>query len=380
MHCLLESGVCVCQQDCNGNNIAHNLITQIFYYPDQEEVIVANFKTLLNNINLESQKEMLYTENMFGLRPIEFAAQHGCYKMFQTIMDTPNIYLYKVEIKGLAKYTWYNITDYEGFHPGVRSSKSPLLLLTFADKGLIGEGWCQLTERQYMKKWSRSKFIYNLPFLLMLMFIRLIYIVSWFVLDMDTSWYDDYQHSNATTFCRPNYTVVLSKDAKFWISVYLVCHSGLIIILDVYENIMIFGKAQWAVWSTISGKKSLRVQFFFYRWSNFIFAVFVTCYVVVHQLNTTAANVPFLDYMRVVCPALAAWSFMYFIQLVPSIGYFVITIQVMQKDLLHFFIIYFVIPFMHSFQIVVNSNTKLSLTAMPSLKLFKLFTVYFESC
>ena len=66
-----------------------------------------------------------------------------------------------------------------------------------------------------------------------------------------------------------------------------------------------------------------------------------------------------MDYFRVVCPVLGVWAIMYFIQLLPSIGHFVITIQVMLTDMLHFFMIYalIIIPFMHSFQVIINNHS-----------------------
>ena len=362
MKCLLTSGVCVCQQDCSGNNIAHNLIIQIYYHPQQEEVIVSNFKTLLDNVDHESMKEMLHTENKFGLRPLEFAAQHGCCEMYQTIMDTSGIYLYKEEVKGLTRYTWYDVTDYEGFHKDVRRDKSPLLLFTFCDETIMkSDGMGKLKKRQYIRQWSHAKLFCNLPFILMLLLLRLTYILCWFVLDMDTSWYDIpevYIPGNTTSHCRPEYAITISKEALFWLGIYLIIYSVSVILLDIYESTMMFANCQWPLWYTVSGKKSLVTQVLFYRYSNCIFSLFVLIYVIV-GLNVNNSEVPFFDYARVFCPALAVWSIMYFIQLLPAIGHFVITVQLMLIDLLHFFIIYglLVIPFMHSFQIVINSNT-----------------------
>ena len=59
------------------------------------------------------------------------------------------------------------------------------------------------------------------------------------------------------------------------------------------------------------------------------------------------------------CPIMAIWNILQVIQLLPSIGPFVITIYNILGDVLNFSVIYLImmIPFLHSFQTVINSNT-----------------------
>ena len=68
----------------------------------------------------------------------------------------------------------------------------------------------------------------------------------------------------------------------------------------------------------------------------------------------------FLDTTCVISPVLAIWSLMYFVQLLPSIGHF-ITIQAILVESVPFSVVFilFLIPFMHTFQIIINTNSKI---------------------
>ena len=362
MKILLDEGTYTCQQDKNGNNIAHSLIAKLYYFPELEDTIVNNFKSLLDMLTVNQIKDMLYQENKFNLRPLEFAAQHGSCKMFQVMMDTPGVYLYKTDMKGLTLYKHYDITDYEGDLADARRNKSPLLYFTFIDKRFVtNEGQIKFNTSSHMVHWSMTKFKSSIPALMLLFLLRFIYIIGYFVNDMDTSFFDDdkdYIPGNTTKHCRANYAIVLSVKTKYCLHAYLIVHSAAVILLDIYETAGIFSKAQWPIWNMLDDMKSLYNQVFFYKYSNMAFSIFVTITICLSYYDSPVIH-DILDVLRVICPTLVIWHTFYFIQLIPSIGYFVITIQLILVDLLHFMIIFplMFIPFMHSFQSVINTNT-----------------------
>ena len=123
---LLEAGVCPKQVDCHGNNVVHSMIAFLHYHSDMEDAIIAKFQLLVDSLNVDVMKEILHHENSFGLRPIEFAAQHGQSSMVLTIMNAPGVYLTKQQQCGLTTFKWYNITDYEIEGKNTRRYKSPL--------------------------------------------------------------------------------------------------------------------------------------------------------------------------------------------------------------------------------------------------------------
>ena len=73
------------------------------------------------------------------------------------------------------------------------------------------------------------------------------------------------------------------------------------------------------------------------------------------------SNVAIFNTTRVIAPVLAIWLLMYFVQLLPSIGHFIITIQAILVESAPFSVVFilFLIPFKHTFQIIINTNSKI---------------------
>jgi hypothetical protein len=291
---------------------------------------------------------------MYKVRPVEFAAQHGACRIVIAIMNVPGVHLYKVQQFGTITYKWYDVTEYES---AARVKKSPLVFLIFVDKQITKTpGFQQLHANPFFSKWCDAKFKTNMPLAGVWFLVRFCYVMCYFVYDMDIGWYAD--EANATQ-CTPDYGIVLENWSFYAISLFLVTYSACVIILDLYEIIYFSFSQEWGWMNTVEGKRGVYDQNTFYRLSNFIFACFVFTIVVVND-NVHEYQDNF-DISRVICPVLGLWSLLYFVQIVPSIGSFVITIQTILGDLLNFSIIFIImmIPFTHSFQVIVNSNTNI---------------------
>ena len=300
---------------------------------------------------------ILMAENMYSLRPVEFAAQHGSSRMVTAIMDIPGVYLSREERHGLTTYQWYDVTDYEA--SGERFAKSPLLLLAFVDTKVSDTRSfnCLLLE-SWIEKWYDAKFKTNIPFIVLLFVVRVLYIGCYILMDMDTSFYGEYVHGNTTQFCRPDFAPVLSGVTKNILRVVLLACAVFTTVVDVTEIGLNCMKRYWHLNNTVESKKKWLVQVVFYKCCNLIFSLFVVIYVIL-GIFADEQYATFYDIFRVTCPILAVWNILYFFQLLPSIGSFIIAIQTILQDLLNFSIVYiiFMIPFIHSFQTVINTNT-----------------------
>ena len=352
---LLHAGASLTQTDCNKNNIIHNLVILLVYNPELESHVLKQYKFLVNYASHEQVRVILHHENKFGLRPLEFAAQHGLNGLLVTIMDTPGVYLYKEERKGLTLHKWYDITEYESCDGSCRSEKSPLWLMNFSDKNSISdEAFEVIFKKAFIQQWQNHKFITALPVIFIWFLLRAAFVSAYFVYDMDTSWYKD----NITS-CRMEGAVILSPTSKLALTIYLLVQAGITIMFDVIETIKMFTKSEWPVWHSIKGKKNILVQVHFYRYTNFTFSVLIAIVSPLLFFKAPDYNPDFLEIIRVFCPVVAMWSVLYFVQLLPCVGYFIITIVDMLKHLLNFSIVYtlLVFPFILSFLKYINANT-----------------------
>ena len=328
---------------------------QAFYHPQLEQSLVNNLNKLVTLLSFDQVKTLLLSENMYKLRAVEFAAQHGVCKMAVTIMNVPGVHLYRIQRFGIITYKWYDVTEYE---TPERHYVSPLLFLTFVDKITAAScGYYYLHTQSVFTKWFNAKFIINIPFICVAFLLRLVHVITYFVYDMDTSFYGNYTHGESTDHCRPNFGIVLTPSAKVGIGFYLFAHSAIVIILALLEIINFFKIQDWKHLYNVQGRKPMDAHDKFF-WSCKICFSSVLLVFVVLDYTSTAASL-FFDIARVLLPILGVWHILYYVQMLPSIGYFVITVQAILGDLWNFSVIFIImmIPYMHSFQIIVNTNT-----------------------
>ena len=346
---LLKEGTDVLQQDCYGNNIVHSLIMQAFYHPQLEQSLVDNFNKLVTLLPFNQVKTLLRSENMYKLRAVEFAAQHGVCRMVVAIMNVPGVHLYRIQRFGIITYKWYDVTEYE---TSERGPVSPLVFLTFVDKKTsTSSGYHYLHSQSVFTKWFDAKFRTNRPFIVFLFLLRLIYITTYFVYDMDTI-----PHGNSTDHCEPAFGIRLTPSARVGIGFYLFSHAAIVIVVTILEMISFYKIQDWSWNYNVEGKRLLEAHDAFFWSCNFCFSSILLAFVVLDYTNIDAS---LFDIAHVLLPISGMWNILYFVQMLPSIGYFVITVQAILGDLWNFSVIFIImmIPYMHSFQIIVNTNT-----------------------
>ena len=155
-----------------------------FYNPQLEEKIAKNCVNFVNLVTKDQVRSLLHAENMFSLRPLEFAAQQGACRMVMAIMDIPGIYLHRAEKCGVIQYKWYDVSDYEGIE-AMRRNKSPIFLLTYADKCITrSAGYKDMHAKSQIQTWCSLRFNLNLPFIIGLFLVRLLCVICYFVYDI----------------------------------------------------------------------------------------------------------------------------------------------------------------------------------------------------
>ena len=101
-------------------------------------------------------------------------------------------------------------------------------------------------------------------------------------------------------------------------------------------------------------KKAVTCSFFCQHMFAVLFAIDATIKLTGEESGWTVSG------FRVVCMALSTWSLLYFVQLLPSIGYFVVAIQQMVRQMFNFGVVYSICFFaaFHPFFVTVNTSER----------------------
>ena len=356
---LLQAGVCPQQVDCHGNNVVHSMIAFLHYHSDMEEAIISKFHLLVDTLSVDVMKDILHHENSFGLRPIEFAAQHGQGSMVLAIMNTPGVYLAKQQEYGLTTYKWYNITEYENTGNTSRCRKSPLSLMTYVDSTIANtNGYSQYVGSKVIQNWYQKKFLMNLPLIILWFLLRALFVGAYMLLSLDMG---IFEHLEANPDkCMPEKALKLSPSVRFGITTFIVAQSCFSVLFDIADGLqLLLSNASRPLYHMISGRKELLTQVALYRLCYFSFCLFnVMCSPAMYGFRNEFLS-DLVDYSRVVTPFVATWSLLYFMQLIPKIGFSISSIYGMVSNLLVFSLMYvlMIIPFVQAFYTFINSNT-----------------------
>ena len=354
---LLQASVCPKQVDCHSNNVVHSMIAFLHYHRDMEDTIISTFQLLIDILSVDVMRDILHHENSFGLRPIEFAAQHGQGSMVLAIMNTPGVYMTKQQKLGLDCYKWYNITEYENTGTNARWFKSPLLLMTFVDTKLAAsDGYSSFIKSSAIQAWMTKRTLMNLPLLIFWCIVRITFILFYMILSLDMSKADT---SSNSTVCVPDAALMLPPDVHFGMVTCMVISAGISLLLDIVDAVQLLTPFAWPQRHMISGRKNLLPQIYMYRICHFFLCLFIlTCSPLMYGYPYPLGQI-LLSYSQIINPVLAGWSMLYVVQLIPSFGFFIISVYSMVKNLGSLFALFVLmnLPFTQAFYTFLNSNT-----------------------
>ena len=354
---LLQAGVSPKLVDCHGNNVVHSMIAFLHYQTDTKDAIISTFQLLVCTLSVDEMKDILHQENSFGLRPIEFAAQHGQGNMIQAIMNTPGVYLSKQETHGLDCYKWYNITEYENTGTNSRWFKSPLLLMTYVDTKLATlDGYSDFINSSAIQAWLTKRIWVNLPLILIWCFFRLTFIVFYMLISLDMSMADTSVNSTA---CVPDNALILSPSVRFNMLTCMMIMVSISTLLDIADFVQLFLPFAWPQRNMISGRKNILPQVSMYRVCHFFLCLFLLICSPLFYGQPYRIGEMLASYAQIVSPVMAGWSTLYVMQLIPSFGFFIISVYSMVKNLGSLFVLFMLmnLPFIQAFYTFLNSNT-----------------------
>ncbi len=409
---LLSHGVNMQQQDGNGWNVVHYFIAISYFDGDFEKKAVQLYKNVKNSIPDVDMTKLLLQEDLEGLRPIEMALHYGCILLFEQIINTPGYYLAKTETRGLWKYIWYDITDYEncGCKPN-RRDRCLLMLLSNIDKQAALRP-CQLDiiKNGMLYKWTFHKLLTNVPFILLWLSLRLVSFFMFFAIlssnlstalrgdFIDGYIYEFFQRLNFTvtnrtqfvaayraihngsdyteeqreelyevtriaqlqvnaSMCdKPDWYSATSSDGFLELTMFYIILYGIFSMLfDLIEKI-ISGLKNWSKWHTCFGKeKELVVTKWYYRACQFLFCllsiVWGFCYAFL-------PGTPITEYGVIPTGFTSVWTILYFVQMLPAIGHFVNSIQRMLGIMFQFVFVYMLVlsPYPHLFKFLLTGE------------------------
>ena len=177
MQLLLHHGVNPKQTTSSANNMVHILIANASTEPEENErTDMYTLQWIRENVTDEVYFGLLLTENVEGLRPLELAAHLGTYWLFQFIFETPRLYLAREVDHYLYKIQFFDITDYVN---GSRMKKSPVRLSMYLEERKLP---CQSTKEMFlqdpMRAWSKATICTNTSLIILWFVLRLLWIIT----------------------------------------------------------------------------------------------------------------------------------------------------------------------------------------------------------
>ena len=367
---ILENGADPLVTESNGDTILHSVTSVANSYPDTESDLAATYTYFMSLLSLKQQKELLYKENTLGLRPLEDAAQKGCALLLKSIFQTPGVYLIKERISGMLLHQWYDVTDYESFSSSSRRGKSPLGFLAFmTEKTLEKDGVQDLLYWKPFEHWFRIKLFSNMLWLLLWATYRFAVCLLMMVVIVDEGnirgqgGVPENQASlypNATFYYCEGYTTVSFGPQGLIYAAIFACICGLLgMVFDMGEFLYVLISRRPRFLHIQLKRGNVAASFWFYRIAQFLFSLSLVLLSSRIAQNQQATVDTVSDIGRLFFVIMAFASLLFFFEQIPQVGFYIIAIKRMLKDLLYFSVLYVICvsPFVLYFMVFININS-----------------------
>ena len=363
---LWKSGVDVLQLDSWKNNVVHMLILADFTDMDHGTNHAETLMYLQDIFSEKDLKSLLRAENGFSLRPLEFAALHGCVDMAAAIMQTKGVYLIKEEHVGYNVVQYFDVSDYELFDDGVppRFYTSPLALLMLSETSRINDiGSDTILNEPGLKLWMRSKIMINWPFVFVWFIIRLCYVGLFFSASLENSWpsivINGSDHSSNNT---DKMEVCSSQKSDLgsyqWHALALI---SVFVLIDYLFTRIRLSKLYHPGVFTLLKRREFSAHLKFYHGMHCMTCLSVVAISACQVVRSMGFAVPLtLDYILFSSAAWGCmWGVIYFLQVLPWISIYAIAVQRMLQVFTCFTLIFviFLSAFALSFRRILLGNS-----------------------
>lgn len=357
---FLTQGADLFVQDIGSNTVLHGIIWAAAMKNVDNTNYVDLYDYVMSYLSSDQRRQLLYIENSEGLRPLELSARMCTFRIFQKILDTEGVYVFTRGRIGAHVCCWFDVTDYESFERGLRQDRSPLKVIVAMEKEhLPNAHYAHIVSHPAIKQWIQSKIAINVPYLVLWFLFRAAYTLLIFVVATADYSYNSMQFTMTHKPLVTNATDLPTLDKTcpkplFFISkmtynaaVFLVITVSLIIVVfDILDMIHyhVTAKSREQRILHAFGSRHFVVKTKFYRICNFLLASAVVIFNLSNIFQATAIALK----AYIVANILNIWSLLFFIQLLPALGYFVTIIQRMLKDMFHFLVLYVILFFSFS--------------------------------
>ncbi len=353
---FLKCGADLFVQDIGSNTVVHGIIWATALKPDMAQLYLHLFDFIMKDLTRDEKRLLLYIENSEGLRPLELSARLCTFNVFRKIFDTEGVYVWTKGRLGAHICCWFDVTDYESWDKCERRNRSPLKMLTLIEKEhLINVQQAKLHYHPAIRRWINAVISTNVPYLAIWFLIRILYTVLIFL--CATADYSENMIWNVV-----NGTVDITQKTgnpcpeplfvvkKFIYNILIftvIGYSCMIVFFDITDTFIYYLRRKWRNEERCYhafGSRNFVVRTRFYRICNFLLAATMLTYHTAHRIHYR----PLATKTYMIANILNIWSLLFFVQLLPALGYFVTIIQRMLKDMFHFLILYLLLFFSFS--------------------------------
>ena len=404
LHVLMSMGCDVTETDTGGNNILHAIILTSAL--NDREDFVPDFSKLMSRLSIDEKRMLLMMENEEKLRPLELAAQMQEFELQMAILKTRDVYSFFRGNYGMYEQVMYDITDYEYVGEN-RSNRSPLLFLTHLREDTMKQTKTSETILSpVMTEWYMFKNNSNKSILIFWAVLRFLYhsyvtfsadyvsrgfnyrkhfheVYPLYINNMNkTDNCDQLASSLNMTNCKYDiFLLVCNAVSEYDFILYtLMAISLLLFFVDLTVRMIEFVYRKYAkggeIIERIKGGPLVGNTFFGNVQTLFVFFTLASAaflYLSAYSVNPFLINLYFVagTVSFIVSTLLNTWSYLYFMQFMPVIGHFVITIQRILGDTFNFFMVFmlFLLAFAGTFSNVLYVNGFCTNTGFDSFSL-----------
>ena len=365
---LLKEGADLFQVNVSNGNILHSLVAGSSFDSFLEERSVYVYKKLVSLLDESQLNNLLMHESSDGLRPLEQAVNLGTLALYEAMQLTPGVYVTKTIEKGVFKEEWIDITEYETYDPGHRRAKSPPFLMAFLDKNVLSNPKdVAVVQSDFITSWMNKKMKSTWFIIVFWAFLRIIYASMFFIyitkgqkvkhIEIETATRGSLLENDSILACQQQKDCeneYMYFTASPTVGQIMVVYSTIHSILCVGTTIL--SRRQYNLdkldlyRAKLTRKKNCILDHTFYVLNHMITNILYVVgeILVILDLEGTHTLVNILVILTCIT---SVWSVIYFIQVLPSIGYFAIVLQRMVYVLIQFTIVFVLVmlPFPHAF-------------------------------
>ena len=350
-----KNGIDICQADRFGNNVIHTLVIHTSRNEGKESKYLEAFNNFARLLPRKALSNLLLAENTSGLRPLELAAHFQTFPLLEALFKIPGHYFHKPAKSGTISINYYDISDYECDVRARPWANSPMFLLAFFKcVKLKSEFTTKFITEGFLGEWVETRKKIYLPFIILWAIIRFLIIsIAFFPAGLTDS------VAPESTLCGLSFP--LPDSIKTAAVIFLMTTALLFLSYDLYDVLRYY--IQNKPWSkTYAQLNGHQVGcYYFYRIQQLLLniAILTSC---VNRMSwkfwKNGLSVYPTQMLFVIIVVTSVWCMLYFVQLMPVIGTYVMAIQRMFYNLGKFSIIMmiFVSPFMSIFPKFVSKN------------------------